>query len=161
VTERAPLALIVALSRNRCIGRDGTLPWHLPEDLAHFRRTTLGHAVIMGRRTWDSVGRPLKKRRNIVVTRREFPQTPGVEAALTVEAAVEMARQTDPMPFIIGGAVIYEAALPWTTRIYMTRVDWDAEGDTFFPALPEDGWREVEARAGETPGVTFVTLERI
>ena len=152
--------LIAAIAKNGVIGKDGGLPWRIPEDLKHFKRTTLGHAVIMGRKTFDEVGRPLPDRRNIVVTRKQGLVLAGCEVVGSVEAAIELARATDPEPFVIGGAEIYRAALPYATRMILTELDRDAEGDTWFPAFDRSGWMEVERRAGETPGVTFVTLER-
>jgi dihydrofolate reductase len=153
------LQMIVAASQNGCIGKDGDLPWHISEDLKRFKRLTLGHAIIMGRKTHESIGRPLKKRRNIVVTRREGATFEGCEVVGSVEEALELAWQTDPAPFIIGGASIYEAALPHATRIHLTRVEREVEGDTFLPDLGDE-WVEVEEEPAQTEGVRFVTLER-
>lgn len=154
----APLALIVAVTRNGVIGRAGGLPWHVPEDLKHFKKTTSGHAIIMGRKTHDSIGRALPKRRNIVVT-RTGSTFEGCEAAGSLDEAIALARATDPCPFIIGGASLYLEALPIATALHLTTIDQDVEGDTFFPTdLPD--FEEVESRAGETPGVTFRVLRR-
>ena len=154
----APLALIVAVARAGVIGRNGDLPWHVSEDLVHFKRTTRGHAVIMGRKTHESIGRPLPKRRNIVVT-RSGAAFDGCETASSLEEAIALARETDPCPFIIGGASLYEEALPIATEIYLTKIDIDVEGDTFFsPDLAD--FEEVESTSGETPGVTFHRLRR-
>jgi dihydrofolate reductase len=162
VTERsptpAPLALIVAVARNGVIGRDGTLPWHLPEDLKHFKRTTNGHAIIMGRKTHESIGRPLPGRRNVVVT-RGGARFEGCETASSLEDAIVLARQTDDCPFVIGGASLYEGALPFATEVYLTEIDEDVEGDTRFE-LSLDEFDEVERRSGETPNVTFRHLRR-
>ena len=154
------LALIVAMSvPGRVIGKGGKLPWHLPEDLAFFKRTTTGHAIIMGRKTWDEVGRPLPKRRNIVVTRQPSLALQGAEVAPSLEAALAMARATDEEPFVIGGTEIFRLAIPLASRIYLTEVHQVVEGDVHFPEL-DDVWEETERRAGETPGVTFVVLDR-
>lgn len=155
----APLALIVAVARNDVIGRDGELPWHVAEDLKHFKATTTGHAIIMGRKTYESIGRPLPKRRNIVVTRRIGAEIPGCEVAPSLDEALALARTSDPCPFIIGGASLYEEALPIATELHMTTIDLDVEGDTHFPQDLDD-FEEVEARAGETPGVVFRILRR-
>lgn len=159
---RPALALVVAVARNGAIGHEGGLPWHVPEDLKHFRRVTLGHAIIMGRRTHESIGRPLPKRRNIVVSRDPDRRFEGCERAGSLEEAVEMARRGgDPMPMVIGGASLYAEALPRANRIYLTEVDREVEGDTFFPDWDRSAFREVERRpAAETPGVCFVILER-
>jgi dihydrofolate reductase len=159
LAAQAPLALIVAVARNGVIGREGGLPWHIPEDLKHFKNTTLGHAIIMGRRTHDSIGRPLPKRRNIVVTRRPGLELPGCERAESLDEAIALARTTDPCPFIIGGASLYAEALPMVTELHVTRVDDDVEGDVHFPD-DLSAFEEVESRRGETPGVTFSLLRR-
>jgi dihydrofolate reductase len=153
-----PLALVVAVSENGVIGRDGGLPWHLPEDLKHFRRVTTGHAIVMGRRTWESIGRPLPGRRSIVVSRTPGFAPAGAEVAPDLDAALRLARTTDPEPRIIGGERLFAAALPRVTRVHLTRVHRVVAGDTFFPALDPAVWREVERREAE--GLTFLVLER-
>jgi len=155
----APLALIAAVARNGVIGKRGELPWHVSEDLRHFKKTTSGHAVIMGRKTYESIGRPLPKRRNIVVSRQADREFPGCEAALSLDEAIASARSTDPCPFIIGGASLYEDALPIATELHLTMIDEEVEGDTYFP---EDlsAFEEVESRKGDTPGVIFRLLRR-
>jgi dihydrofolate reductase len=150
------LAMVVAIADGGVIGKAGGLPWHLPEDLKHFKAKTLGHAIIMGRATHESIGRPLPGRRNIVVSRSSFE---GCEHASSIEEAIALARTTDDEPRIIGGAKIYEAALPFATRIYLTEIHRKVEGDAFLH-LDRTGWRETERRAGESEGVEFVTLER-
>jgi dihydrofolate reductase len=152
------LQIIAALDRHRAIGKDGGLPWHLPEDLAHFKRTTSGHVILMGRRTFVSIGRPLPKRRNLVISSVELD---GVETFRTLEAAVTAALETDPSPFVIGGARIYEAALPLTRTLHLTWVDEEVTGaDTFFPDFDASQFHEVERRQGADPRLTFVRLER-
>ena len=159
ITTRAPLALILAVARNGVIGKGGALPWHLSEDLRHFKKTTAGHAVIMGRKTYDSIGHPLPKRRNIVVSTKPGVGFPGCETASTLEEAIALARKTDPCPFVIGGASLYEWALPLATEIHLTMIDEDVEGDVYFRADLND-FEEVESRVGQTPGVTFRLLRR-
>lgn len=153
-----PLAIVVAVAENGVIGRDGGLPWHLPEDLKHFRQVTTGHAILMGRRTWASIGRPLPQRRSIVVSGTPGFAPAGAEVAASLDEALRLARETDPEPRVIGGARLYAEALPRATRLFLTRVHRVADGDTRFPPLDLSEWREVERRDGE--GVTFLTLER-
>ena len=155
----APLALIVAVARNGVIGKGGALPWHVSEDLKHFKKTTSGHVIIMGRKTHDSIGRALPKRRNIVVTRQPGALFAGCEAAHSLAEAIALARTTDDCPFIIGGASLYEEALPLATELHLTTIDEDVDGDTYFPeGLSE--FVEVESRDGETAGVVFKVLRR-
>ena len=154
-----PLTMVVAIGDGGAIGKDGKVPWKIPEDLKHFKNVTLGHAIIMGRKTWDEVGKPLPGRRNLVVTRQAGLRLEGAEVFGSVEEAVAAARTTDDDPRIIGGSVIYNAALPLATRILLTEVHRPALADTFFH-LDRSGWRETERKAAETEGVEFVTLER-
>jgi dihydrofolate reductase len=160
VTDRKPLTLVVAVADNGAIGKAGQLPWRIPEDLKHFKAVTMGHAIIMGRKTWDEVGRPLPGRRNIVVSRAPGLILEGAEVTGSLEEAVALARQTDDAPCIIGGSTIYAAALPFATKIYFTEVHREVEADTFFPGFDRTEWRETERRNGEAEGVEFVTLER-
>ena len=155
----APLALIAAVARNGVIGKHGTLPWHVPEDLKHFKKTTSGHVIIMGRKTHDSIGRPLPKRRNIVVTRQPDARFAGCEAAHSLTEAIALARTSDECPFIIGGASLYEEALPLATELHLTTIDEDVAGDTFFPEDLSE-FVEAESRHGQTPGVVFKLLHR-
>ncbi len=127
------LALIAAVARNRVIGRGGKIPWHIPEDLKRFKRLTLGHAVLMGRRTWESLGRPLPGRRNVVVSSREVP---GVESYRTVEEALGALAGAERV-FVIGGAALYERVLACADELYLTLVDQEPEGDTRFPPYEE------------------------
>jgi len=154
-----PLALIVAAARNGVIGKDGALPWHVSEDLKHFKKTTKGHAVIMGRKTFESIGRPLPNRRNIVVSRREGASFEGCEVANSLTQAIDLARTSDDCPFIIGGASVYEEALPLATEIHLTTIDRDIEGDTHFPG-DLSAFEEVETRPGTTQGIVFRLLRR-
>jgi len=162
------LALIWAMSRNRVIGRDNDLPWHLPTEMKHFMRTTRGHPVIMGRRTFEAIGRPLDGRTNIVVTRNEAFAAPGVTIAPDLDVAFEAATaalgETREI-MIIGGGEIYAATLPYATRIFLTEIDATPPGDTYFPELDAGTWREVERTPippdpRDDHAATLVTLER-
>lgn len=135
------VSLIVAMSSNRVIGRGGDLPWHLPADLRHFKKTTMGHHLIIGRATWDEVGKPLPGRTMVVVTRNRDFSADGVLVAHSVEEALALARD-DNEPFIGGGAEIYRQALvaDLVDRLYITRVHARVEGDTFFPPIDLDQW---------------------
>ncbi len=157
-------SLIVARARNGAIGLANAMPWHLPADLAHFKRTTLGHPVIMGRRTWESIGRALAGRRNIVVSR-----TPGfrAEGAQVVGSLAEAWRAAEGAEeaFVIGGARLYAEALPEAERVYLTDVVGEVAGDTFFPGLDPREWRETvlaEQPADERNpyALRFLLLER-
>lgn len=152
------LALIAAVSENGVIGKDGGLPWHIPEDLKYFKANTTGHAIIMGRKTYDSIGRPLPKRRNIVVTRNAGLKIEGVEVVTSLEAALDLAHSEDEEPRIIGGASLYQDAFPLATRLFLTQVQRSVDGDTFFPKFSEEEWEEVQSQAGE--GFVFRVLER-
>jgi len=157
-----PLVLVVAVAKNGVIGKEGKLPWRIPEDLRHFRRTTEGHAVIMGRKTWDEVGKPLPNRRNLVVTNNRAWRAEGAEAFGTLREAIEAARTTDEEPRVIGGAQIFAEAIPLATKIVWTEVNRDGvEGDVSFPPFDRGHWRETSRKLGEDPTVSFVTLERV
>ena len=137
------LGLIYARSRNGVIGKDGTMPWRLPEDMAHLKATTLGHPVIMGRKTWDSIPprfRPLSGRRNIVVTRQSGWQAEGAEAVGSVEEAVKLCAEA-PLAWIIGGSEIYKLSVPLADFAVVTEIDADFEGDAFAPEL-DGSWHE-------------------
>lgn len=140
------LALIVAAAENGVIGRDNALPWHLPEDLKYFRRTTIGKPVIMGRRTFESIGKALPERLNIVVSRSPGVSAPDVLVVSTLDAALAAARTAATgdldEALVIGGAQLYRAALPLARRIYLTEVHAAVEGDTFLPPVDWDKWRE-------------------
>ena len=159
-----PLHLIYARSRNNVIGKDGDLPWHLPEDLAHFKRTTLGQAVVMGRVTWESIPekfRPLPGRRNVVVSR----QTDYVAAGATMVASLTDALalfHADEVVWLIGGAQLYAHALPLAAQLVVTEIDADFEGDAFAPTLGPE-WVETErSQHASAQGLAYslVTLER-
>jgi dihydrofolate reductase len=158
VSSLEPLVIVVAMAKNRVIGRGQSIPWDLPEDRKHFVSVTKGHAMIMGRATFDSIGKPLPKRRNIVVSRQGGLVIPGVEVVGSLGAAIALARTEDDAPRVIGGGQLYAEALPLTTRIYLTELDEAVEGDVFFPALAEGEWAVSESRRGE--GAVYSTLDR-
>ena len=144
------LALIVAVAENGVIGRDNQLPFRLRKDLQRFRRLTLHHVLIMGRATWESIGRPLPKRRSIVLTRNTSYSAPGAELAGSLEQALELARagsksQARDLIFVVGGARVYEAALPLAHELFLTRVHAQVEGDVYFPKLDLDEWQVASA----------------
>lgn len=136
-------SLIVALAENRVIGRDGRLPWHLSDDLRRFKQLTMGHTIVMGRKTFESIGRPLPGRTSIVVTRQPDYHPPGVIVAGSLDDALRLAADAAEL-FYVGGGEIYRQVLTLVERIYMTRVDAQVTGDTVFPELAPDEWRLVE-----------------
>ena len=157
------LCAIVAQSENRVIGRGNKMPWHIPEDFRHFKSVTMGKPVIMGRKTFESIGKPLPGRGNIVVSRSFSAE--GVEVRSSLEEALALAKEiagrdgVDEI-MIIGGGQIYEQALPITDRVYLTEVHQViADGDAFFPALNKNEWRETTRADHE--GYSFITLDRI
>ena len=161
------LALIVAVSDNGVIGKDNELPWRLPNDLKHFKALTLGHPVLMGRRTYESIGRALPGRANIVVTRQTDWAAPGVEVFNSVPAALARAQALDGTACVIGGGEIYAQTLALADVVYLTEVHTVVEnGTAFFPALPPTEWHEEsrerhEADERHTVAFSFVTLRSI
>jgi dihydrofolate reductase len=157
---------IVAMAENRVIGQGGTLPWHIPEDFKIFKRVTTGHALVMGRKTYESIGRPLPGRLSVVVTRHpeRFPAPAGVEVCASIDDALalcaERAAQWGDEVFVIGGGEIFRETLPRAQRIYLTTVHREIQGDTFYPEIPAD-FRVVrsEPGPGEVP-FTWQVLER-
>jgi dihydrofolate reductase len=152
------ISMIAALAKNRAIGKNGQLLWHLPEDMRHFRETTRGKPVIMGRKTWESLPdsfRPLPGRHNIVVSRNPAYPAPGATLVGSLEEAIRAAGETADV-FVIGGAELYRQALPLATRLYLTEIAQDFTGDTFFPDLPPEDWEEVSRKAQQgTSGPAF------
>ena len=136
-----PVYLVAAVAENGVIGANGKLPWHLPEDLQHFKRLTVGHPVIMGRKTWESIGRPLPNRTNIVVSRRSDFHAAGASVASSLEDALALCAGSGPV-FVIGGSEVYRAALPYATGLVLTRIHQSFEGDARFPAIDPAGWKE-------------------
>lgn len=165
------LALICAMSENRVIGRDNDLPWHLSEDLKYFKRTTMGNCMIMGRNTWESIGRALPGRTSIVISSREGYIAEGAEVVSSLQAAIERAKaisseKGSATAFVIGGAVLYQAALPLADTIHLTRVHACVEGDTYLHEFDESNWEEVsreEYQRSEADGYDYsiCILERI
>jgi len=156
------LTIIVAADQDNGIGIDNTLPWRLPEDLAHFKRLTTGHAIIMGRKTFDSIGRPLPNRRNIVVTRNADWRHDGVEAVTSLDAARKLVA-ADAQAFIIGGANIYEQSLSFVDEVVLTRVGGKFQCDAFFPVLPTGDWQETareEHVSADGLPYAFITMRR-
>ncbi len=153
MTGISRVAIIAAVARNGVIGHRIRMPWHLPEDLKRFRQLTLGHAVIMGRRTFESIGKPLAGRNNIVVTRSPDWTRAGCHAAHSLEAALAAVHEREDA-FVIGGAQIYALAFPIASRLYITEIERDFEGDAFFPEFDRSRWREVsrESRVLEGAG---------
>lgn len=135
------LSVIAALARNRVIGRDNDLPWHLPEDLKRFRALTMGHHIVMGRKTYESLGRLLPGRTTVVVTRNSHYQVPGAIVVNSLEQALQ-ACGDDPEIFLIGGAELYQQSLALAGRLYLTEIDADFEGDAYFPEFVAAHWRE-------------------
>ena len=156
------LTIVVAMDAQRGIGVNNELPWRLPEDLAHFKRVTMGHPIIMGRKTFDSIGRPLPNRRNIVVTRSDEWTHEGVEVVHSLSAALDLVR--DVPACIIGGAQIFNEALPATGRLIVTHIDKTFACDTFFPEIDPAVWREATRETHHSEAnacdYAFVTYER-
>ena len=159
------VSLVAALARGGVIGRDNSIPWRIPEDVAPFREVTTGHPVVMGRRTWDSIPdrfRPLRGRRNIVVTRNAKWYGDGAEPAGSLEAALDLAGDASEV-FVIGGAEIYAAALPFADELLLTEIDAEFDGDTIFPPIDPTVFEEVEREphaSGDGPPFAFVRYVR-
>jgi len=157
----AEIIIIVAIAKNRVIGRDGGLPWHLPSDLRHFKKTTMGCPLIMGRKTFDSIGRPLPGRDNIVLTRDRGLRIPGCIVLHSVEEAIDHCRDQEKA-FIIGGGDIFKLALPSTDTLIVTALDRDAEGDVFFDPIDPGCFTEVHSQAcDEEEPYRIIRYERI
>lgn len=164
------LAVIVAAAENGTIGRNNALPWHLPEDLRYFKRVTMGKPIVMGRKTYESIGRPLPGRTNIVITRSPDWNAEGVKVVHSLDAALSLAEDIALIDgaselMVIGGAEIYATALPAADRLYLTQVEAEVPGDAFLPAVDWSGWREVSrerhAASESNPfDYSFVVYER-
>jgi dihydrofolate reductase len=154
--------IIAAVAENNVIGNENALPWRIPEDLARFKSLTLGHTLVMGRKTFESIGRPLPGRTTLVLTRRDDFEVPGVLVAHDLSEAVSMA--PGPHVFVVGGADIYRLFLPLATRLYLTRVHGTYEGDTRFPPFDARAWKLVSSErsnaSAATPPFTFEAYER-
>lgn len=162
------ISIIVAVSENNVIGKDNDITWHFPGDMKYFKSKTQGHVVIMGRKTFESMGaKPLKNRENIVVTRQRDYSKQGIEVVNSLENALEKAKTyNDDETFIIGGGEIYRQALPFTDRVYLTRIHAEYEGDTYFPELLPNKWDLVSEERHEADGkhahpFSFLVYERV
>jgi dihydrofolate reductase len=160
------ISLLVAMDKNQLIGKDNDLPWRLPADLAYFKRVTMGHPIIMGRKTYDSIGRPLPGRENIIVTRDTSYKAEGCKVIHSIEEIVKMNQQTDQELFVIGGAEIFKEILPHSDRLYITEINEEFEGDTYFPAFDKAEWKVISEEQGikdeKNPyDYTFLVYEKI
>ena len=158
------ITLIAARARNGVIGRNNQMPWKIPGEQAYFKKMTMGHPIVMGRKTWESIGRALPGRRNIVVTRNRSYAAPGAQVAGSLDEALALAGDTDQV-FVIGGAQLYANAMPRAGRVVLTEIDADFDGDTTMPPLDRGQWRETSrefhAPANDRPfGYAFVVYER-
>jgi len=154
--------MIVARSRNHVIGRDNQMPWKISADLQFFKRVTMGYPVIMGRKTWESIGRPLPGRRNIVVSRNASYELAGAELASSLDEALNRLSEA-PRVFVIGGEQLFKQAFDRADKLFITEIEMDIDGgDTFFEVPKESDWQEVERTPGSENGIDFhfVTLER-
>ena len=138
------LTLIAAMGKNRAIGLDGRMPWHLPAELQHFKKATMGKAIVMGRKTWQAIGRPLPGRQNIVVSRNPDFHAEGVDLANSLDDAIAMSESDEVM--IIGGGQLYALALPMANRMVLTLIDIEPEADTWFPEWDEQKWSQVSEK---------------
>jgi len=159
------ISIVVAMAANGVIGRDNQLPWYLPADLWHFKQTTMGKPILMGRKTYESIGRPLPGRTNIVITRDEGYVAEGCVVVHSIEAALQAAGEQEEI-MVIGGAEFYRQVLPHADTLYLTRIHEDFEGDTLFPELNAAEWREVERTDCEADDknpyrYSFVRLDRV
>jgi dihydrofolate reductase len=161
------VSAIAAAAKNRVIGANGKIPWYLPADLKYFKRTTLHHHVIMGRKTYMSLGKPLPKRTNIILTRDPFFMASNCLIAHTIEEALSLAYDNgEEEAFIAGGAEIYTQSLPYWDKLYLTEVELEPEGDAYFPEIDEDNWKLIKSDAREPDAknkvpFTFKLFERI
>jgi len=142
------ISLIWAMDKNRLIGKDNQMPWHLPAELAYFRKVTTGHPVLMGRRTYESIGKPLPNRTNVILTRNEEYKPEGCIVIHSIEEALE--RFGGQLLFIIGGAQIYRQFLPYAEKLYVTLIDHEFAGDEYFPELDWENWRQISVEPGIT-----------
>ena len=158
------ISFVVAMSKQtRAIGKNGDLIWKIPEDLQHFKDVTMGHPMIMGRKTFDSIGRVLPGRTSIVITRNKELMQKGVVVCHSIEDAIKLSGQLDEEEItVIGGGAIFELALPFVTRIYLTVVDDNVEGDVYFPEFDESMFTETDRKEGTHNGITYVirTLDK-
>lgn len=158
------ISIISALAKNRTIGINNTLPWRLPEDLKYFKALTLGHHILMGRKTWESIGRPLPGRTTVIITHGDYPAPEGVKIARSLQQAIDVCGADEEI-FFVGGAQLYAQALPLADRLYLTEIQAEVEGDAWFPEYDPAHWREVsrDKRHDEASGrdYHFVVYDRL
>ena len=159
------LSIVVAMDDNRLIGNNNQLPWHLPADLAYFKKLTTGKSILMGRKTYDSIGRPLPNRRNIVITRNVEISIPGCELISSIESALEITKGDEEV-MVIGGASLCNQLLPIINRLYITKIDGEFEGDVFFPEYDDKSWHQVSCESHPKDDLNaysyhFIILDRI
>lgn len=142
------ISLIVAMDQNRVIGKDNKLPWHLPADLQYFKKVTMGHPIVMGRKTFESIGRVLPGRENVIVTRKQDFKAEGCVVLHDITQIKTFADNSDEEVFVIGGAEIFKEILPVTDRLYITEIHETFEGDTFFPVIDENEWDKISSNPG-------------
>ncbi len=151
------ISMIAAMAKNRVIGHKNTLPWHLPEDLKHFRNLTMGHHILMGRKTFESIGKPLPGRKSVVISRNPDFFFQGVEVARSIDQAISLCSGDEEI-FFIGGAALYDQAIVFAQRIYLTEIRQEYEGDAYFPEIDAEVWQE--ASRERHGGYDFVVYER-
>ncbi|WP_449536640.1 dihydrofolate reductase [Ferdinandcohnia sp. Marseille-Q9671] len=160
------ISLLLAMDKNQLIGKDNDLPWRLPADLAYFKRVTMGHPIIMGRKTYDSIGRPLPGRENIIVTRDKTYHAEGCKVIHSIEEIVTLSENTEQELFVIGGAEIFKEILPYSDRLYITEIEEEFEGDTYFPAFDKADWKVISKEKGikdekNQYDYTFLVYEKV
>jgi len=153
--------MIAAMADNRVIGRDNKMPWHLPEELAYFKQVTMGKPIVMGRNTFESIGRPLPGRKNIVISRDTQLKIDGATVVNSIDAAIEAGDDCEEL-MIIGGAMLYNEMLPRTDILYLTEIDLNVEGDTYFPDYNKYSWEKVDTEMHQSKsGINFGTFSLI
>lgn len=141
------ISIIVAMDKNRLIGKNGVLPWYLPNDLAYFRKVTMGHTIVMGRKTYESIGKPLDGRKNIVLTTNRRFKANGVEVAYSIKEVLSKVNKDEEV-FIIGGGEIYKQFLSFADKLYITKIEHEFKGDTYFPNINYNDWKIVSIKKG-------------
>ena len=159
------LSIVVAMDKNRLIGKDNKLPWHLPADLAYFKKITTGKSIVMGRKTHDSIGRPLPNRRNIVISRNSKTLITGCEVLTNIDEVLSITKDEDEV-MVIGGASLCEQLLPQVSRLYITKIEGKFDGDVYFPEYDESDWRQVSCEShlpddSNLYAHHFIVLERL
>ncbi|MCH1626378.1 dihydrofolate reductase [Ferdinandcohnia quinoae] len=143
------ISLLFAMDINRVIGKNNDLPWHLPADLAYFKKITMGHPIIMGRKTYESIGKPLPGRENIIITRDKEYQIDGCTVFHSIDEIVKMDNTVNQELFVIGGSEIFKGILPYSNRLYITEINEEFEGDTFFPEIQMNEWKLISKEKGK------------